>query len=113
MTCWIENSVLATFVIILVVVGIRGQLLFNKYCQRVAELENRLEASHSLGRGEIGMNSFEIEQFGRILARHYTKYDDSNLVQMGTRLRVGYFVQLLLFFLVLAVGLTFQNVACF
>lgn len=62
-------------------------LLFKKYCERIAEKEGRIAECRSIFRGELGMNSFEIEQFGKVLSRHYLVFDDPDLTTLGDSLR--------------------------
>jgi len=91
-----------------VVVGLQGYFLFSKYSERVAEIKGQVDERNSLARGELGLNSFEIDRFGEILSRRYKLYGDVELNQIGDRLIISYVFQLVLFILLVG-GIVLRN----
>lgn len=73
-------------IVIIIAIGIWYSILFKKFCEKVAILEGRLEEAGSIFRGELGANSFEIEQFGEIISGGYRKSNDGAVKVLGDRL---------------------------
>jgi hypothetical protein len=86
MTCNHGIALIVFIAVILAIGAIPYQLLFKRYCERVAELEGRTEEFRSLKAPEGGMNWFEIEQSGKLWRRYYRKFNDERLTKMGDRL---------------------------
>jgi len=86
MTCHTYVALLVVVFVVAAICCIPNFLLFKDYCERIAQLEGRLSEFFKLATDEGGLNWFEIEQSGKILSRHYRKFNDDKLNKMGDEL---------------------------
>ena len=61
-------------------------IMFSRFCEKVAALENREDELHSIQEDDNGLNAFKREQYRKILQGDYKGFAD-DVVLMGDKLR--------------------------
>ena len=88
MVCRIAIGLILVILLLIFVWSFRVWLLFKKYCERIAKLENRSdELLEYWGRDDSGLNKFEREHFWKIFQKNYLSFNDPLMEQLGKKLR--------------------------
>jgi hypothetical protein len=111
-TCNYGIALIILIAIIAAILLIPYNMLFRRYCGRIAELEGRTEEFNSLSSLEGGGNFFEIEHAGKIVFRYYLRFGDEKLTKMGDNLLMLGISGLLAVILLLCAIVFVKTVAC-